>query len=86
MNPTAILWVILLVGFVAVEAFTVSMVSVWFAFGSVGAMIVSLLNGEAWLQAVVFVLVSVIALALLRPLSQKYIQSREASNPDETKS
>lgn len=72
----AIFWAILLVVFVAVEAGTVSMVSVWFAFGAVGAMIASLLGGELWLQAVVFVVVSGIMLALLRPLSQKYIKPR----------
>lgn len=76
MNPMAILWAVLLVAFVAVEAFTVSMVSVWFAFGAVGAMIVSLLNGDLWLQVAVFVVVSGITLALLRPLSQKYIKPR----------
>ena len=76
MNPMAILWTVLLVAFVAVEAFTVSMVSVWFAFGAVGAMIVSLLGGDLWLQVAVFVGVSGITLALLRPLSQKYIKPR----------
>ena len=76
MNPMAILWTVLLVAFVAVEAFTVSMVSVWFAFGAVGAMIVSLLGGDLWLQVAVFVVVSGITLALLRPLSQKYIKPR----------
>lgn len=76
MNPMAILWAVLLVAFVAVEAFTVSMVSVWFAFGAVGAMIVSLLNGDLWLQVAVFVVVSGITLALLRPLSQKYMKPR----------
>lgn len=76
MNPMAILWAVLLVAFVAVEAFTVSMVSVWFAFGAVGAMIVSLLNGDLWLQVAVFVVVSGITLALLQPLSQKYMKPR----------
>ena len=72
----AIFWAILLVVFVAVEACTVSMVSIWFAFGAVGAMIASLLGGEIWLQAVVFGVVSGIMLALLRPLSQKVIKPR----------
>ena len=83
MNPMAILWVVLLVVFVAVEAFTVSMVSVWFAFGAVGAMITSLLDGELWLQVVVFVVVSAVMLALLRPLSKKYLKPRiQATNVD----
>ena len=60
MNPMAIMWAVLLVAFVAVEAFTVSMVSVWFAFGAVGAMIASLLGAELWLQVAVFVAVSAV--------------------------
>lgn len=83
MNPMAIMWAVLLVAFVAVEAFTVSMVSVWFAFGAVGAMIASLLGAELWLQVAVFVAVSAVTLALLRPLSKKYLKPRiQATNVD----
>ena len=76
MNSTSIMWAVLLVVFVAVEACTVSMVSVWFAFGAIGAMITSLLGGELWVQAAVFAAVSAVTLALLRPLSKKYLKPR----------
>lgn len=83
MNPMAIMWAVLLVVFVAAEALTVSMVSVWFAFGAVAAMIASLLNADLWLQVVVFVMVSGIMLALLRPLSKKYLKPQiQATNVD----
>ena len=44
MNWAAIVWLILLVLFMLVEAQTVSVVSVWFAVGALTAMIVSLLG------------------------------------------
>ncbi len=74
MGPMSIMWAVLLVVFVAAEVFTVSMVSVWFGFGSVAAMIASLAGGELWLQVVLFVAVSAVTMALLRPISKKYLQ------------
>lgn len=72
MNWTAIGWFILTVVFIFVEANTVAVVSAWFAAGSLAAMIVSLLGGQIWLQAVVFLVVSAGLLLLLRPLVRKH--------------
>ena len=69
---TAILWLVLLVVFLAAEAATVSMVSAWFAAGSLAALLVSLLSGPFWLQAVVFFVVSAVLLLALRPLVRKH--------------
>ena len=69
-------WFGLLVLFIIVEAGTVSMVSTWFAIGSLAALIVSLLGGEIWLQVLVFVAVSAVTLCLLRPMAKKYINGR----------
>ena len=70
------LWFALLITFVVVEAVTVNMVSVWFAAGSLAALIVSLIGGELWLQILVFLTVSAVALALLRPMAKKYFTPR----------
>ena len=70
------LWFALLVIFVVAEAVTVSMVSAWFAVGSLAALITALLGGKLWLQVVVFVVVSAIALAMLRPIAKKYFNSK----------
>jgi len=70
------LWFALLIVFIAVEAATVSMVSAWFAIGSLGALITELLGGAIWLQVVVFVVVSAISLALLQPLAKKHLNPR----------
>ena len=65
-------WFALLIIFVVAEAATVNMVSAWFAAGSLVALITALLGGKLWLQVVVFLAVSAVALALLRPIAKKY--------------
>ena len=72
MNWDAILWLILLVGFLLVEAATVTMVSLWFAVGALVAMIASFWNAQMWLQVLLFLVVSGVMLILLRPMSKKY--------------
>ena len=76
MELSSIIWLVLLILFVVVEAGTVMLVSVWFAIGSLAALICSLLGGEVWLQAVLFVGVSALSLWALWPLRKKLITSR----------
>ena len=64
----AVIWLVLMVVFLAAEAATVSMVSLWFAAGSLVALAVSLLGGPIWLQVVLFLAVSAGLLACPRPL------------------
>jgi membrane protein implicated in regulation of membrane protease activity len=83
MNWAACIWLILLVVFLAVEASTVTMVSLWFAAGAVAAMAVSLLGGAVWLQILVFLAVSAVLLIALRPLVRKHITPKiSATNVD----
>ncbi len=83
MNWAAITWLALVVLLLAAEAATVTLVSLWFAAGALGAMLVSLLGGAVWLQAVVFLAVSLILLTALRPLARKYLTPRlTATNID----
>ncbi|MBQ3192595.1 MAG: NfeD family protein [Oscillospiraceae bacterium] len=83
MNWDAIIWLILMVVFLAAEAATVTLVSLWFAAGSLAAMIVSLLGGKIWLQLTVAVAVSAVALTALRPLVRKFITPKlTATNVD----
>lgn len=72
MDWMAVAWFILLVLFVWLEASTVALVSVWFALGSLAAMIASICGGELWLQFVLFVVVSAAFLLALRPLAKKH--------------
>ena len=73
MNWAAVIWLLLIVLFLMAEAATVTMTTIWFAGGSLAAMLVSLLGGPVWLQILVFLAVSSILLTLLRPLVRKHI-------------
>lgn len=66
------IWLGLLLLFMIVETETVSVVSMWFALGSLAALVATLLGAEIWLQITVFLLVSGVTLALLRPVVRKY--------------
>ena len=72
MNWDTILWLVAMVVFLMMEASTVSLVSAWFAVGALAAMIVGLCGGWFWLQLVVFLVVSGVMLALLRPIAKKH--------------
>lgn len=78
-----IFWVVLLIVLIVVEAVTAQMVTIWFAAGAVAAMVAELLNAQVWLQWVVFVAVSVIALIATRPLVRKLTKTRvQPTNAD----
>ena len=66
------IWLGLMVLFLAIEAATVTMVSLWFAGGALAAMVVSLLGGGFPWQTGVFLVVSTVLLALLRPMARKH--------------
>lgn len=78
MNWAALVWFVLLVVFVLIEANTVTLVSAWFAFGALAAMITSLLGGQLWLQVVLFFAVSAGLLLALRPMVRKYFTPKLA--------
>lgn len=76
MNWAAITWLVLMVMFLFTETTTVNLISIWFAAGSLAALIVSLLGGPVWLQVGVCLAVSSITLTLLRPMVRKYINPK----------
>lgn len=83
MNWAAIIWLVLLVVFLVVEASTVTLVSLWFAAGALAAMVVSLLSKAIWLQVAVFLAVSAILLTALRPLVRRHLNPKlTATNID----
>lgn len=83
MNWAAFLWLGLTVLLLAVEASTVTLVSLWFAAGALAAMVVSLLEGALWIQIAAFLAVSVVTLTALRPLARKFFTPKlTATNVD----
>lgn len=59
------LWLALFVVFLIVEAGTVALVSIWFALGALAALVSCVLGAEMWLQITVFLVVSLVLLAVL---------------------
>ncbi len=59
------LWLALFVVFLIVEAGTVALVSIWFALGALAALASCALGAEMWLQITVFLVVSLVLLAVL---------------------
>lgn len=59
------LWLALFVVFLIVEAGTVALVSIWFALGALAALASCVLGAEMWLQITVFLVVSLVLLAVL---------------------
>ena len=82
-DPWIALWVILLVGFVIGELVTVSLTSIWFAAGSLIALLAAVIGLNPVVQIIVFLLVSLCMLAATRPWANKYINSRtQSTNAD----
>ncbi len=77
MDWTGFFWLALMVLFLFMEASTVVLVSTWFAFGALAALITSLFGAQFWVQSVVFVVVSAVLLAALRPVFQKYLKPKQ---------
>ena len=69
----AIIWLVLMVICLVVEALTVSMVTLWFAAGAVVALLLSLLHLQVWVQVVVFFVVSIVLLACMRPMFHRHV-------------
>ncbi len=77
-----IFWLIAAVGFLVLEGMTFSMVSVWFAAGSAAALLSCLFHPPFKVQAVVFIVVSVLCLAAFKPLTQRLRQKPTPTNGD----
>lgn len=76
MYVAAMFWLGLMVLFIVMEANTVSLVSLWFALGSLAAVIAAVLGAELWLQILLFFAVAAVTIACMRPLLKKYIKPK----------
>ena len=72
---TWIIWLALFVAMLAIEALGPALVSVWFAFGAIVALLVSFIPGVAWwVEVVIFVVISLATLLALRPVLRRYFK------------
>lgn len=78
-NPWIILWLITAIVFIGVELGTVTLTSIWFAAGALGALIVAMCNGGPVLQIIVFILVTILLLIATRPWAKRYFNAKKVS-------
>lgn len=83
MEMEAIKWLILMVIFIAFEAATMGLYTIWFAGGSLVAFFVTLLGFNGWIQAGACIIVSGILLIFTRPIAQEKLnKGRTKTNAD----
>ena len=84
MNWDIIIWLGLMVAFLVVEAACpIHLVSIWFAVGSLAAVLAAVLGAQLWLQVTLFVVVSAGLLACLWPFTKKFLNPKvTATNVD----
>ena len=70
-----IVWLALFVIMLVVEAAGPALVSIWFSFGALVALIISFIPGISWwIEVIVFVVISIATLLALRPVLRRYIK------------
>ena len=72
----AVLWLIAMIVLLVVEGLVPGLISIWFALGALAALISAVLGAPMWLQIVWFLVVSIVAMAVTRPLVKKYVNAR----------
>lgn len=77
------IWLAAIVGFIIVEASTLSLVSVWFIPGAIAALILALCKAGIGWQIAVFIILSVGSLTFMRPVFKKMLRVKNvATNAD----
>ncbi len=65
------IWFVIFIVLLFIELITVNLVSIWFAVGSLAALIVSLFIDSITIQTIVFIVVSIIVLLLTKKITGK---------------
>lgn len=75
-----IIWLVIGILCVILEAATPQLTSVWFAAGALAALIVSLFAPPSlwWVHLLVFIAVSAVAVAITRPLARRFLEKNKA--------
>ena len=71
-----VFWLIALIVFVAIEAVTVGLVSIWFAIGALAAFLSALLKAKLLVQIACFIVATALTIVVTRPLAKKLLSSK----------
>ncbi len=81
---SSIIWLIIVAVMIVIEIITLGLTTIWFGVGAIGAAIVAWLGYGVWVQIIVFAVLSVIAMAIVRPFAVKYLnKDKEKTNVDD---
>lgn len=76
-------WLITMILFIGFELATMGLTTMWFALGSLAALVVAAVGGPVWLQVIVFFVVSLLALFGFRNLTKDHFnRNRVKTNAD----
>lgn len=82
MADIRILWLAAFIIFLITEIFTTALVSIWFCFGALAALITASVHSSILVQFIVFVIVSAAFLVLTKPLVKKIAAKNIKTNAD----
>ena len=81
--PAVYIWLVLTVIFVIIEVSTTDIASIWFAAGAFVSTIIAWIAPTAyWVQAVAFIVVTVVTMYFTKPLLTKYLTKKTPTNMD----
>lgn len=78
LNPTDLFWLFVLIFSLFAEAITPQLVSIWFAFGAVGAIIAARMGANGLIQIAVCLCISAVLIIATRPIAKKLVQGKPA--------
>lgn len=80
----SIVWLIVFIILLLIEILTLGLTTIWFCIGALAAFIAALFGAGYVVQAILFVIVSMLSLIITRPIAVKYLnKDRVKTNVDE---
>ena len=77
------IWFALVFLFLIIEAMTLNLITIWFAFGSLCAFISSYFTDSILIQLIVFAVATILSLLLTKPILEKFLNiKKEKTNLD----
>ena len=77
-NSTVIIWMLVIIASVAIEAMTLDLSALWFAVGGVAALLLASFGAKLMPQLIVFTITSALLLLLVRPAARKFLKPKGA--------
>lgn len=69
-----IVWTLLIIAFIVIEGLTLGLTSIWFAAGSLVALVLSLFNAPFYVQIAAFLITTAILLIYTRPIAKDFLK------------